>query len=171
MPAIAHIGIGFAAKNLAPQVNVLLLIVAAEMIEIIFMALWAIGVEHPPDAIYPPFSPYSHSILIGFLWSILAGLLTFLFSKNTKLSWIIGILVLSHPVLDFIASPKSAFYPADTGMPWLFDYSKTYGLGLWSDGIVAAIGELGILSIGIVVYMLVVRKIRGERTRLLKTGK
>jgi hypothetical protein len=168
MPAIAHIGIGFAAKKIASHVNVVLLIIAAEFIEIIFMALWAIGIEHPPTIASPPFSPYSHSILMGLAWSLFAGLLTFLFSKNRKLSWIIGILVLSHTVLDFIASPKSAFYPNDTGMPWLFDYSRTYGLGLWSNGLVAGIGEIGILVLGITIYLITVRKIRKERSRILK---
>ena len=168
MPAITHIGIGFAAKKVVPQVNVVLLIVAAELIEIIFMALWATGIEHPPDAVSPPYSPYSHSIMMGLVWSVFAGLLTYLFSRKSKLSLIIGLLVLSHLVLDFIASPKSAFYPGDTGMPWFSDYSHTYGLGLWSDGLVAGIGEIGILIIGFFIYLYTVRMIRIEKNRILK---
>lgn len=168
MPAIAHIGIGFAAKKIVPQVNVILLIVAAELIEIIFMVLWALGIEHPPDAVSAPYSPYSHSIMMGLAWSIFAGLLTFLFSRKSKLSWVIGLLVLSHLVLDFITSPKSAFYPGDTGMPLLFDYSRTYGLGLWSNGSIALIGEIGILLIGISYYIITIRYIRNEKLKILK---
>jgi hypothetical protein len=162
MPAIAHIGVGFAAKKAAPFVPVIFLILAAELIEIVFMILWGFGVEHPPSEQGPPFSPYSHSILMGILWSVLAGLLTQMVSKNRKLSWIIGLLVFSHTLLDVIASPKLAFYPTDTGMPLLFDYSNTYGFGLWKDNIVAGIGEIGILLVGIFIFIIAVRKKRSE---------
>lgn len=163
MPAIAHIGIGFAAKNAVPAIKVFWLIVAAEFIEIIFMILWGLGVEHPPTDISPPFSPYSHSLIMGVAWSMLAGVVVFLFSRKRKLSLIIGFLVLSHTLLDFVASPKSAFYPTDTGMPLFMDYTSTYGLGLWKILVVAAIGEIGILIAGIVIYIITIRQIRVKR--------
>ncbi len=168
MPALAHIGLGFAAKKIAPTVNVVLLIVAAESIEIIFMSLWAIGIEHPPDAANPPYSPYSHSILMGLIWSGLAALIFFLVRRNVKISFVIGLLVLSHLVLDLIASPKSAFYPADTGLPWFSHYTVTYGLGLWSNSMVAWIGEISILLFGIYIYIITVRKLRNDKNRILK---
>ena len=168
MPAIAHIGLGFAAKKVLPAVNVVVLIVAAELIEIIFMALWAIGIEHPPDAGIPPYSPYTHSILMGLVWSGLAALIFFLIHRKSKISLVIGLLVLSHLVLDLIASPKSAFYPTDTGLPWFSDYTQTYGLGLWSKGITAALGEIGILLIGISIYIITIRKISIGKSRILK---
>jgi hypothetical protein len=162
MPAIAHIGIGFAAKKVAPMVPVIFLIIAAEFIEIVFMALWAVGIEHPPTPESPPFSPYSHSLIMGVLWSILAGMVTLFISKNDRISWIIGLLVFSHTILDVIASPKTAFYPTDTGMPVFFDYSNTIGFGLWRNSLVAGIGEIGILIAGIVIYMATKRQIKRE---------
>jgi len=163
MPAIAHIGVGFAAKKVAPAVPVIILIIAAELIEIIFMILWGLGIEHPPTDTGMPFSPYSHSILMGVLWSVLAGLLTKVISKNRKLSWIIGLLVFSHTVLDFVASPKLAFYPTDTGLPLFADYTNTYGLGLWKDNIIAWIGEIGILLAGIIIFIMTVRRKQAEK--------
>ena len=169
MPAIAHIGIGFAAKKVLPAVHVLWLIVAAEFIEIVFMLLWSLGIEHPPTDTLPPYSPYSHSILMGLAWPVIIGVLLFVISRNRKLSVWIGLLVFSHFVLDFIASPKSAFYAADTGMPWFRDYSHTYGFGLWSNGIIGGIGEIGILIVGIIIYYVTVRKIREDKKmRILK---
>lgn len=168
MPALAHIGLGFAAKKIAPTINVVLLIVVAELIEIIFLVLWALGIEYPPDAANPPYSPYSHSILAGLIWSGFAALIFYLVNRKLKISLVLGLLVLSHLVLDFIASPKSAFYPADTGLPWFSDYTQTYGLGLWSNSLVAWIGEIGILLIGISIYIITVRKIRNEKNRILK---
>lgn len=163
MPAIAHIGVGFAAKKVAPMVPVIFLIIAAELIEIIFMILWATGIEHPPTPNSPPFSPYSHSVTIGILWSLLAGLVVWAISKNKRTSWIIALLVFSHTILDIIASPKTAFYPTDTGMPVLFNYNFTVGLGLWKNSIVAWIGEVVILIAGIGIYLATKRQIKRER--------
>ncbi|NCA77407.1 MAG: hypothetical protein EOM90_13830 [Alphaproteobacteria bacterium] len=171
MPAIAHIGIGFAAKKVVPSVSVIILIVAAELIEIIFMILWGFGIEHPLSEPGAPFSPYSHSILFGVLWSVLAGLLTHVISKKTRISWIIGLLVFSHTILDLIASPKLAFYPNDTGLPLLFDYTYTYGLGLWKNKIVAGIGEIGILVAGIIIFIMTIRKKRAESLKIKGTSK
>ena len=145
------------------MVPVIFLIIAAELIEIIFMILWATGIEHPPTPNSPPFSPYSHSLTMGVLWSFLAGLVVWAICKNKRTSWIIALLVFSHTILDIIASPKTAFYPTDTGMPVFFDYTFTVGLGLWKNTIVADIGEIGILIAGIGIYMATKRKIKGER--------
>jgi hypothetical protein len=162
MPAIAHIGVGFAAKRISPTVNVLFLIIAAELIEIIFMLLWAVGIEHPPTPETPSFSPYSHSLIMGVLWSILAGMVTWVFSKNKRTSWVIGLLVFSHTILDILASPKTAFYPTDTGMPIFFSYNFTVGLGLWKNSIVAWIGEVGILIAGIGIFVTTKIQIKRE---------
>ena len=163
MPALAHIGVGLAAKKILPTVNVVLLIVAAEFIEIVFMVLAGFGIEHAPTEMIQPYSPYSHSILMGIVWTLAAGFVTYIFTKNKRMSFIICALVLSHFLLDIIASPKTAFYAADTGMPWFNNYSKTFGLGLWTNGIVAWIGELGLLVGGIVIYVNTKRRIRAEK--------
>ena len=168
MPAIAHIGVGFAAKRISPAVNVWFLIIAAELIEIIFMILWAAGIEHPPTPETPPFSPYSHSLIMGILWSVLAGMITWVFSKNKRISWIIGVLVFSHTILDIIASPKTAFYPTDTGMPVFFSYTYTIGLGLWKNKIVAWIGEVGILAAGFVIYLMTLKELRDKKKLYIK---
>lgn len=163
MPAIAHIGVGFAAKKIAPRVPVLVLILAAEFIEIVLMALWAMGVEYPPDEVRSGYAPWSHSLVMGLLWSLLIGLITFIIVRKRRLALIIGFLVFSHTLLDLIASPKTAFYPNDTAMPIFFDSSVAVGLGLWKYKIVAFVGEIGILVAGLIIYILTVRKIRKER--------
>ena len=153
MPAIAHIGVGFAAKKFAPKVNVLYLILAAELIEIIFFAFVIAGIENMPEETRAPFSPYSHGLFMGIVWSVVAGLLTWLISKNRRTAVIIGLLVVSHTVLDLIASPKLAFYPTDTAMPVFFDYSFAVGLGLFKHETIALISEFAILSAGVAIYI------------------
>lgn len=154
MPAIAHIGVGFAAKKLAPGISVIYLIIAAELIEIAFFGFMAAGIESMPLPDKPPFSPYSHGVVSGIIWSVAAGLFTWVISKNNKTSIIIGLLVLSHTILDIIASPKLAFYPTDTNVPVFFGNSPSVGLGLFKNQAVALIFEFGVLLSGLFIYAL-----------------
>jgi len=163
MPAIAHLGVGFAAKKIAPDISVFYLIITAELIEIVFFGFMAAGIETMPLPDKSPFTPYSHSVFMGIIWSVVAGLITFLISKNKKTSIIIGLLVLSHTILDIIASPKLAFYPTDTKMPIFFNDSLSVGLGLWKYKTVAFIGEFGILIVGFIIYILTIRKAKMQK--------
>ena len=158
MPAIAHVGVGFAAKKIAPNISVIYLIIAAELIEIVFFVFVAAGIETMPLPDKAPFAPYSHSVIMGIIWSVVAALITFLISKNKKVSIIIGLLVLSHTILDIIASPKLAFYPTDTKMPVFFNDSLSVGLGLFKYKTIALISEFGILIAGFIIYILTIRK-------------
>jgi membrane-bound metal-dependent hydrolase YbcI (DUF457 family) len=166
MPAIAHIGIGFAAKKIAPATNIILLILAAELIEIIMIALWAAGIEYPPDPLRQGYAPWSHSLLMGLLWTALAAMITYLILRKWRFAIIIGALVFSHTLLDLIASPKTAFYPNDTAMPIFFDSSFSVGLGLWEYKTLAYAGELGILAGGLMIYIFT--KLRIRKTRKAK---
>ncbi|MFO7670921.1 MAG: hypothetical protein R6W31_14795 [Bacteroidales bacterium] len=163
MPAIAHLGVGFAAKKIAPNISVIYLIIAAELIEIVFFIFVIAGIENMPLIDKPPFSPYSHSVIMGIIWSVVTALITFLISRNKKVSIIIGLLVLSHTILDIIASPKLAFYPTDTKMPVFFDDSLSIGLGFWRDKTIAYIGEFGILAAGFIIYILTIRKTKMQK--------
>jgi len=160
MPAIAHVGLGFAAKRIAPDISVIFLIIAAELIEIVFFLFVAAGVETMPLPDKSPFSPYSHGVFMGVIWSLAAALVTFLISRNKKASIIIGLLVLSHTIMDIIASPKLAFYPTDTKMPVFFNDSLSVGLGLFKNKALALISEFGIVIAGFIIYILTIRKAR-----------
>jgi len=162
MPAIAHVGVGFAAKRLTPNIPVIYLIIAAELIEIVFFILVAAGIESMPQPDKSPFSLYSHGVFMGIIWSLIAALFTFLISKNQKVSIVIGILVLSHTILDIIASPKLAFYPTDTQIPVFFNDSFSIGLGLFKYKTIALMSEFGFLIAGLFIYFLTVRKAKSQ---------
>ena len=164
MPAIAHIGIGLAAKKIAPDINVWILILAAEFIEIVFFILYFAGIEIMPTNDLAPFTPYSHSLFMGIVWSIFVSVITYIVSRNNRTSVILGLLVFSHTILDIIASPKLAFYPKDLALPIFFDYSKSVGLGLWSSSTVAAFGEFGIVILGLGIYIHTRLKIKSKTT-------
>jgi len=163
MPAVAHLGVGFAAKGVAKNVSVGYLLLAAEAVEILFMGLWAAGVETPSSAMSAGFTEYSHTVLSGVVLSFLGALAAWLFSKNKRTSLIIGLLIFSHTLLDLIASPKLAFYPYDTGMP-LYPFSEIkIGFGLWKYKILAQIIEYGTLAGGVLIYILTKIKMKKEK--------
>lgn len=163
MPAIAHIGVGFAAKRFVPSISVIYLIIAAELIEIVFFIFVAAGIENMPLPDKAPFSPYSHGVFMGIIWSVVATLITFLISRNKKVSIIIGLLVLSHTVLDIIASPKLAFYPTDTKLPVFFNDSWSVGLGLFKYKTIALISKFGFLIAGLIIYFMTIRKVKKNK--------
>ena len=103
---------------------------------------------------------------MAMVWSVLAGLVAALISRNTRISIIIGLLVFSHWVVDFISHPMTAVFPGDTGLPLLFEGSPTVGLGLWSTQLGVNIGEYGTLIVGFVIYLLTLRKLRRGRKSL-----
>lgn len=164
MPAMAHIGVGLAAKRLAPEMNAGALILASEAVEIVFMGLWALGIEHPSTAEEAGHSMYSHSILSGVLISLAVGLVGYLVTKSKKKTIILALLTLSHTVMDVLASPMLAFYPTDAGkLLYWNENAMRVGLGLYKNPLVAQILEYGITVLGVGIYVLTKLKLHKEK--------
>ena len=90
---------------------------------------------------------YDHP-LVHVLWGI-----AYLISKDRLSSIILGLVVFSHWVLDFIVHPPD--------LPLLFAGSPEVGLGLWTSGpgLIASIAlELVISFGGIAIYMFARRR-------------
>jgi hypothetical protein len=86
------------------------------------------------------------------VWSVVAAAIAYLICRDRHTSSIIGLVVFSHWVLDFIVHPGE--------LPLLFNGSPTVGLGLWTSGpglILSGILEVVLLAGGIAIY-LVTRK-------------
>ncbi len=158
MPSVAHIGIGFAAKKIAKDVPVGYLVLAAEAVELVFMGLWAIGIEKPPTDTMAGFGDFSHSVVSGFIITGVGALFTWLISKNKRTTAIIAGLILSHTLLDLIASPKLAFFPNDTKMVLFPGSDISLGFGVWKYRGLALFLEYGILVGGILTYLFTRKK-------------
>jgi hypothetical protein len=167
MAGLAHAGVGLASKRVAPTVPVWILIVAAYVIDFIWGIFFLAGIEHLPQPGSTTTSPWSHGLFMAVVWSLLAGIVAWLISRNTRISVVIGLLVFSHWVVDFISHPMTAVFPNATGLPLLFEGSPTVGLGLWSTQLRVTIGEYGTLILGLVIYLLTLRKLRKEKKSLL----
>lgn len=167
MPALAHFGIGLLTKRLAPQIPLWTLLVSAMFIDLLsFVFLFAIWI--------------SHGLFMSVIWTIIAMLITALITMRLNLKneqdktkkstiWnnvdfnttlIIGLLVFSHWVLDFIGWPMSVINPSATGVPLLFDDAINIGLGVYSTWIGALLMDLGVFVVGLVVYIHYVKKIK-----------
>jgi len=153
MAGLAHAGVGLAAKQVAPKTPLVVLVTAAYVIDITWGIFFFAGIEH---------LSWSHGLLMALLWSLLAGVLAALVSRSRRIGLIIGLLVFSHWVVDFISHPMTAIFPDGTGLPLLFENSPTIGLGVWRTQLGVNIGEYGSLLLGFTLYVLALRKIRRE---------
>jgi hypothetical protein len=82
------------------------------------------------------------------VWAILVAGIAFLFFRNRRTSIVLGLMVLSHWVLDFLVHPPE--------LSLLFDGSLLVGLSLWSSGfglIISVILEVVLLAVGISIYL------------------
>ena len=137
MAAIAHLGLGLAAKPVASRVPVGVLVLATEATDLLWGVLALAGVENTQS------SPWSHSLFTSVILAALAGLLAARLYRHRPIGAVIGLAVFSHWLLDFVVHPPD--------LPLLFNGSPTAGLGLYTSGpgVIASIAlELGLLAGG-----------------------
>lgn len=129
---VGHLAVAFAAKKAKPEVHVGWFIVAVSFVDLIWPILLLLGLERvevePGNTAFTPLAfvhyPWTHSLLMGFAWAaVLAGLARWRGVARNGAA-LIGALVLSHWVLDFVTHrPDLPLWPH--GGPLL-------GLGLWN---------------------------------------
>ena len=149
---IGHHAVAFAGKNAAPRTSLGTLIAAASLLDLIWPVLVIAGVERfevrPGITAFSPFDftyyPWSHSLVMSMVWSILFGAVYFAVTNYQRGAVIIGIAAFSHWVLDFIS------HRAD--MPLWFGGPRV-GLGLWNSvpGTIAV--ESSMYIAGIWIYL------------------
>jgi hypothetical protein len=164
MAALVHIAAGFASKPLSSKVPVWVMIVAAEMLDIFAILFGYLGIEKAG------YIPWSHGLAMSVVWAVAFGILSFWIVRNYRIGILIGGLVLSHWVIDFITHPMGvvAGQSAVPDLPLLFGKSRCVGLGLYNHSIAVAYAvEFGTTAIGIAVYVLfTLRKRRIRRAKI-----
>jgi membrane-bound metal-dependent hydrolase YbcI (DUF457 family) len=128
---IGHFALGFAAKRAAPRLSLATLFVAAQLADILWPFLVALGLEQvriqPGITAFTPLDfvsyPYSHSLLFLLIWGALFGALCARSTRDRRTWLVVAALVVSHWVLDWITHrPDMPLYPG----------SVKVGLGLWN---------------------------------------
>lgn len=170
MAGLGHIGFGFAAKKIAPKVNLLVLLIASELIDIMWGVFYFTGIDHNRVGIDS--SPWSHSLFMSVIWSVLAALIAASFYHDNRSGIVIGLLVFSHWVIDFITHPMGALFggiPLQPDLPLFFNGSSKVGLGLYNHSFtIAIVTDIGMLIIGIIIYILYIKCLKKDSCLLDK---
>jgi hypothetical protein len=155
MSPIAHCGVAFAAKRLAPRAPLGILLLAATLLDLLIFAFLLLGVERAGDRFPLNDYPWSHGLVMAVVWSLTVGAIIYPILRDRYTSLVIGLVVLSHWVLDFVAH--------DHDLPLLFRGSPLVGLGLeysWSHtGALVmhwprvVVVELGLFAGGLALYV------------------
>jgi hypothetical protein len=149
---IGHFGAGFAGKKPAPRISLGTLFLAAQWLDLIWPLFLLLGIEHvviiPGDTKLTPLSftdyPYSHSLMFVLFWGIILGGIYFFIKKNVMNSIIVGVLVLSHWVLDLLVHKPD--------LP-ILKSGPDVGFGLWNYPVIAIVLEAIIFIIGVWLYI------------------
>jgi hypothetical protein len=155
---IGHYGLALAAKRAAPRASLGTLIMAAQLVDLIWPVMMLVGVEHVrivPNA--NPFLrlsfdsyPWTHSLLMGIVWALVLGGGYAAMRGDRASGVIVGLLVASHWVLDWITHvPDLPLYPGGARV----------GLGLWRSMIATMVVEAVIFVVGVAVYARVTRAV------------
>ncbi|HKO56195.1 MAG TPA: metal-dependent hydrolase [Thermoanaerobaculia bacterium] len=164
---IGHHAAAFAAKRLAPRTQLAWLFVATTLLDLLWPVCLLLGIEratvrpHPPS----PFLnldfvsyPWTHSLLMTLLWSVLAALVYWLITHYTAGAVVIGIGVFSHWVLDWVTHiPDMPLWPG----------GPKYGLGLWKWPMATIVIESLMLIAGVIIYVRATRPRRRRGTIIL----
>ncbi len=137
---LGHFALGFAAKPFAPRVSLGILLVATQVIDILYAIFLLFG------AIQPGGSPWDHGLVMSLVWSIIAFAISFLYYHDIRSGIFVGLLVLSHWIGDFIAY--------DHVLPLAFAGSPRVGLGLYNSPAVMVAGDFGLLGVALALYLL-----------------
>ncbi len=149
---LGHYALGFGAKKLTPYTSLGTLLLAAELVDLIWPTFLMLGVETvrvvpgitrvtPLDFTY---YPWTHSLVMGLVWAALfTGLYSF-FRRYPRGAMVLAALVISHWVLDVISHrPDMPIWPG--GGPRI-------GLGLWYSLPATMVVEGVMFALGIWLY-------------------
>ena len=148
---IGHFGVALSAKRFAPRTSLAMLFFAAEFLDLIWPIFLLMGFEHvrvvPGITRVQPFDfydyPFSHSLTMALRWALAVGLIYYLLRRYVKESWILGALVVSHWLLDYVSHrPDMPVWPG----------GPKVGLGLWNSWAGSISVELLLFGVGIWLY-------------------
>lgn len=156
MDPLAHASIGLMAKPIVPKAPLWTLLAVTQVPDLLSFAFMAVGIEngatthldfeHGLQYLSPASIYWSHGLLACLIWSLAVTVVAYHFLRDRRISVILGLLVFSHWLLDFIVYPN---------MPVLFRDKPTIGIGLITSapGLIAGIVlEVFLIAAGTAIY-------------------
>lgn len=150
---IGHFAAGFAGKAAAPKASLGTLFLAAQFLDLLWPTLLLLNLEYAsisssPDRPVPlEFTDYpiSHSLLMAIGWGLLFTLVYWFFKRDMKTALVLGLLVVSHWLLDLIVHlPDLPLYPGS---------STLVGFGLWNSMAGTLLVEGSLFLLGVWLYL------------------
>jgi hypothetical protein len=150
---VGHLAVAMVAKRASPSLSLGWFVAAATALDLLWPIFVLTGIERvsivPGATPFTPFVfdyyPWSHSLLMSVVWgAVLAGIARWR-RASVQDAMILGALVVSHWVLDFIThAPDLPLWPGD---------SPKLGLGLWNSIAGTLVIEGLLWVVAIVVYL------------------
>lgn len=165
-----HFGIAAAVKATQPRLPLWSLIVATQLLDILFIPLNLAGVERTDTSIGTGYgetifhADYTHSLVGALLIAVVAGFAARR-AWGAKGGYAIASVVFSHWLLDLIVHRADMpILPGNAGeLPLL-------GFGLWKYAGISMILETAILAIGFAMYVRYAMKGTGKTSRKKATA-
>lgn len=148
---VGHLAVALGAKKVEPKVPLSATVAAAFGLDLIWPVLLLVGAEtvrvNPGDTAFTNLAfeayPWSHSLVMVVLWSVLVGLLGRRVFGSSRAAAVLGGLVLSHWLLDLVTHrPDLPFWPG----------GPVAGLGLWNSVPGTILVEASLLGAGMWLY-------------------
>lgn len=159
---VGHLAVAFIGKRAAPSVSLGWHMAAVTALDLIWPFLLLAGIEtvtiQSGATAFTPFVfdsyPWSHSLMMAVIWAVVFYGLARWRGASKQASLVLGALVVSHWVLDFVShAPDMPLWPGN---------SPRFGLGLWNS-IPATLVVEGLLWIaGIAIYLKLRRPLRWQ---------
>ncbi len=138
-----HYAASFAGKRAEPRVRLWVLLVAAQLVDIIWAVLVLTGVERasldyslPSNPLVAEYMPYTHSLLGAAVIAMVAALVVWRWLGSWRGGLVVGLVVVSHWFLDLpMHRPDLTLAGADPKLGWQ----------LWNYPLLAHAVELGVL--------------------------
>jgi hypothetical protein len=155
---IGHYGVALALKRTEPKLSLWTLFIAVQLVDIAWGATILLGWErvriHPGWTAASPLQflsyPITHSLLAAGLWAVAAAVVWYTWpTKDTsghgRAALIVAVAVASHWFLDLVVHVPD--------LPLAGDDTRKFGLGLWNSIPLTFTVELGLLGIGLALYL------------------
>lgn len=161
---VGHLAVGFAAKRLAPAINLGWFVAGVLALDLVWPILVIAGIERvriePGATAFTPIVfesyPWSHSLVMSVVWGLVLVAISRVARVPSSAWTLLFALVVTHWVLDFVThAPDLPLWPGD---------SPRFGLSLWNS-IPATIAIEGAMWIAGIVLYLRSRASQGARPR------
>jgi membrane-bound metal-dependent hydrolase YbcI (DUF457 family) len=148
---VGHLAASFAVRGRFPRVPLFHLLLAGAFVDVLWGLTILSGLERAHVGTETGSSipivldsvPYTHSLIAGLGWSAMVAAVWWLVRREGSAALVLGALVASHWVLDFVSHVPE--------MPVLAS-GPLVGLGLWRSRAASLAVEIGMLWIGLALY-------------------